>query len=166
MSAMGMQNDQLIVKWTGASGPVAVRIAMIGLKLAAIKPPVIPKKKHAVVNHMMPNGMAVQGMMPPTVAVSRRSVICMLALNATASKTEPTIDRVSVRHRLGNGIGGISSKMPPRARARGSAISLTWLSCSEGSPRPHSNERPETPPGGRHSHPAEASAYLLFGSTR
>jgi len=48
----------------------------------------------------------------------------MFALKATASKTEPTIDRVSVRHRLGNGIGGIGSKMP-RARARGSEIALT-----------------------------------------
>src|SRR5438876_10099119 len=102
MSAMGMQNDQLIVKWTGASGPVAVRIAMIGLKLAAIKPPVIPKKKHPAVNHMMPNGIAVQGMMPPTVAVSSRSVSCMLALKATATSTEATMDAVSVRQRLGS----------------------------------------------------------------
>src|SRR5438552_5241244 len=131
MSAMGILNDQLMVKWTGASGPVAVRMAMIGLKLATIKPPVIPKKKQAVVNHMIPNGMAVQGMMPPTVAVSSRSVICMLALKATANSTDPTIERVSVRHKLGKGIGGIGSKMPPRARARGSAIALTRLSFLE-----------------------------------
>src|SRR3989441_7719768 len=114
MIAMGMLNDQLMVKWTGASGPVAVKTAMIGLKLAVISAPVMPKKKQAVVNHMIPKGSAVHGMMPPTVAVSSRSVICMLALKATASRTDPTIDRVSVRHRLGKGIGGIGSKRPPR----------------------------------------------------
>src|SRR5438046_409761 len=101
MIAMGMLNDQLMVKWTGASGPVAVKTAMIGLK-------------QAVVNHMIPKGSAVHGMMPPTVAVSSRSVICMLALKATASSTDPTIERVSLRHRLGKGIGGIGSKRPPR----------------------------------------------------
>src|SRR5438093_6458751 len=99
MIAMGMLNDQLMVKWTGASGPVAVKTAMIGLKLAVIKAPVMPKKKQAVVNHMIPKGSAVHGMMPPTVAVSSRSVICMLALKATASSTDPTIERVSLRHR-------------------------------------------------------------------
>src|SRR3989442_13556627 len=66
---------------------------------------------------MIPKGSAVHGMMPPTVAVSSRSVICMLALKATASRTDPTIDRVSVRHRLGKGIGGIGSKRPPRPGA-------------------------------------------------
>src|SRR2546428_10213438 len=106
MIAMGMLNDQLMVKWTGTSGPVAVKTAMIGLKLAVISAPVMPKKKQAVVNHMIPKGSAVHGMMPPTVAVSSRSVICMLALKATASRTDPTIARVSVRHRLGKGIGG------------------------------------------------------------
>src|SRR3989475_6187435 len=114
MIAMGMLNDQLMVKWTGASGPVAVKTAMIGLKVAVIGAPVMPKKKQAVVNHMIPKASAVHGMMPPTVAVSSRSVICMLALKATASRTDPTIDRVSVRHRLGKGIGGIGSKRPPR----------------------------------------------------
>src|SRR2546430_9773513 len=116
MIAMGMLNDQLMVKWTGASGPVAVKTAMIGLKLAVINAPVMPKKKHAAVNHMIPKGSAVHGMMPPTVAVSSRSVICMLALKATASRTDPTIERVSVRHKLGKGIGGIGSKRPPRDR--------------------------------------------------
>src|SRR5919198_904006 len=114
MIAIGMLNDQLMVKWTGASGPVAVKTAMIGLKLAVINAPVMPKKKQAVVNHMIPKGSAVHGMMPPTVAVSRRSVICMLALKATASRTDPTMERVSVRHRLGKAIGGIGSKRPPR----------------------------------------------------
>src|SRR5256712_3145462 len=117
MIAMGMLNDQLMVKWTGASGPVAVKTAMIGLKLAVISAPVMPKKKQAVVNHMIPKGSAVHGMMPPTVAVSSRSVICMLALKATASRTDPTIDRVSVRHRLGKGIGGIGSERTPRPGA-------------------------------------------------
>src|SRR2546426_8547191 len=117
MIAMGMLNDQLMVKWTGASGPVAVKTAMIGLKLAVISAPVMPKKKQAVVNHMIPKGSAVHGMMPPTVAVSSRSVICMLALKATASRTDPTIDRVSVRHRLGKGIGGIGSERAPRPGA-------------------------------------------------
>src|SRR5439155_1386124 len=111
---MGMLNDQLMVKWMGARGPVAVKTAMIGLKLAVINAPVMPKKKHAAVNHMIPKGSAVHGMMPPTVAVSSRSVICMLALKATASRTDPTIERVSVRHRPGKGIGGIGSKRPPR----------------------------------------------------
>src|SRR5213592_1552518 len=60
MIAMGMLNDQLMVKWTGASGPVAVKTAMIGLKLAVIKAPVMPKKKQAVVNHMIPKGSAGQ----------------------------------------------------------------------------------------------------------
>src|SRR2546427_6357022 len=110
---MGMLNDQLMVKWMGARGPVAVKTAMIGLKLAVINAPVMPKKKQAVVNHMIPKGRAVHGMMPPTVAVSSRSVICMLALKATASRTDPTIDRVSVRHRLGKGIGGIGPDRPP-----------------------------------------------------
>src|SRR5213078_2187467 len=114
MIAIGMLNDQLMVKWMGASGPVAVKTAMIGLKLAVISAPVMPKKKQAVVNHMIPQGRAVHGMMPPTVAVSSRSVICMLALKATASRTDPTIERVSVRHRPGKGIGGIGSKRPPR----------------------------------------------------
>src|SRR3990172_12685689 len=113
MIAMGMLNDQLIVKWTGASGPVAVRIAMIGLKLAVISAPVMPKKKQAAVNHMMPNGSAVHGMIPPTVAVSSRSVICMLALKATASSTDPTMARVSVRQRLGKWIGGMGSGGAP-----------------------------------------------------
>src|SRR2546426_4851516 len=138
MIAMGMLNDQLMVKWTGASGPVAVKTAMIGLKLAVISAPVMPKKKQAVVNHMIPKGSAVHGMMPPTVAVSSRSVICMLALKATASRTDPTIDRVSVRHRLGKGIGGIGSKKAPRPAAftavfmraplSGSGWSVRWAS--------------------------------------
>src|SRR2546427_7893721 len=110
---MGMLNDQLMVKWMGARGPVAVKTAMIGLKLAVINAPVMPKKKQAVVNHMIPKGRAVHGMMPPTVAVSSRSVICMLALKATASRTDPTIERVSVRHKLGKGIGGIGSEEAP-----------------------------------------------------
>src|SRR2546428_12437615 len=138
MIAMGMLNDQLMVKWTGASGPVAVKTAMIGLKLAVISAPVMPKKKQAVVNHMIPKGSAVHGMMPPTVAVSSRSGICMLALKATASRTDPTIDRVSVRHRLGKGTGGIGSGGASRAAGLTSAFrpgplaSLGWARAGAG----------------------------------
>src|SRR5436309_15983703 len=107
MIAMGMLNDQLMVKWTGASGPVAVKTAMIGLKLAVIKAPVMPKKKQAVVNHMIPKGSAVHGMVPPTVAVASRSVICMLALRARASSNGRTSERGLVRGGAGKGSGGV-----------------------------------------------------------
>src|SRR3989441_8743026 len=159
MIAMGMLNDQLMVKWTGASGPVEVKTAMIGLKLAVISAPVMPKKKQAVVNHMIPKGSAVHGMMPPTVAVSSRSVICMLALKATASRTDPTIDRVSVRHRLGKGIGGIGSERPPppaavtagfmRAPLRGSggAVRFAGGVCALGAAGHGPTRGREHPPG-------------------
>src|SRR6266480_3625967 len=152
MIAMGMLNDQLMVKWMGASGPVAVKTAMIGLKLAVINAPVMPKKKQAVVNHMIPKGRAVQGMMPPTVAVSSRSVICMLALKATASRTDPTIERVSVRHKLGKGIGGIGSKRPPRLATFIAAFMRApfrdaRVLCALRADRTRSRRVPAAPPG-------------------
>src|SRR5437762_12698767 len=129
-----------MVKWTGASGPVAVKTAIIGLKLAVIKAPGMPKKKQAVVNHMNPKGSAVHGMMPPTVAVSSRSVICMLALKATASRTDRTIERVSVRHRPGKGFGGIGCKRHPRlatstAAFVGATFRVAVVRCALRAPR-------------------------------
>src|SRR5262245_8524843 len=98
-----MLNVQLVKIWKGASGPVDVRIAITGLKLATIRAPVSPKKTPAEVNQILANMVPLHGMIPPTVAVSIRSAICMFAAKATARRIEPTMALVSRRHKRGSG---------------------------------------------------------------
>jgi len=87
-------------KKQGASGAVAVRMAMSGFMFATINAPVIPKNRAPVNIHIVAKQIPSHIKAPPVVAASILSVICMFAVKAIARRTEDTRLLVSVGQSL------------------------------------------------------------------